>query len=293
MQVVWDLLSAGDVEENFTGITIKRGCRVEAIPISAGSTGTDPGVVLSGLGALPSIFDQFPVNSYNYALLHERNLVKVWTPDSVQYLLIYRGIKPIPVSTGGASTIPFSVEDSSTITWIETYASADESKAIVVAYKAGGAVGGPSSLGPAYTAKAMPVRKMLPSRLVKATASINAADWNTFSSQAQAYAGSINSQPWGSGGRGDWLFPGPVATTRDFGHTYTVECSFLEAPTYLGWYPLLAWRNTHGNHPSDCDPTNIFTTPPAANSISQGNGITMCSVYREKDFNSLFSFSPS
>ncbi len=209
----------------------------------------------------------------------------------------------------------WSLTDSTTISVIQTFGTANGSNSPTVWYRAGtpntvattgsqktgdpGIILAGDGLPADYTPRTDAVHKYVPHRTLKARSYILQDDWDRVKKEVRAAAGCINMDKWGDDERGTWLFTGPITSTTepyaDF-PLLTIELNFLNDPK--GFYPMGFYRDAYGSHPPDCateialcngDPEETTgTNKPALNGVLGRNGICLISVQKEVAFTPLF-----
>jgi hypothetical protein len=304
--IKYELIRVADISNTVQGLQVKRGVLVKDLPININvALDADPSVLLNGIGVagFPQLYSLFPDSRYSWLILKEQNLVEVVSKTCIKYQLVYRGFDP---SAAGSPAAQWTIRDGYTMSYVPTFSSADDSFSLQTFYQQGSKGRVPwdssgnaiapeppgSSTKKGYQKKVAKVHKPLVHRQIVASQVMDKSVWNTLKPQMRALAGKINKTPW-NGPRGTWYFTGPESTTTDVGQTMIVRCTFLN--NVYGWYPVAAWFSKLGDHPTDCDTEKylrsfgIPDTYPKENDILCGNGITICSVTGEGDFNTVFA----
>ena len=288
----YDLLEGAGARAALDSVEVVRSCHVNGLTIAVGDS--DPAVIVKicddagfpGFGtAYPITSDTFKGATLQDVAIRSRNL----KTNSVHVDLIYRkrgnGANP---AIGGSWTL----EDSGTISHVQTASTADGIAQIKVWYKAGEPEA--TLTAPAGSdQKIVQMNVMRPSRIFRATAHMTAAQWSDFKAPVRQTVGLINSEAWGGSPVGTW-FHAPISVqTTDRNKSVTVTLTFLEQP--FGWYGLGVYYDPiSGKVPPDIatEATVRGGGPPPAGAMNQRNGIVIASLYGTVDFN-LFPFSPA
>jgi len=296
MEIEFDVVDGFGVREKLDSLEIVRPILVKNVPGDC-SGGQNPGVLLQALTApgMPSLRSGYPYPGYTGALLEERNPRSIRSVDSVAVDLVYR-LRVTQAS--GINT--WSLTDSTQTAHLITYVSADGSTSLLVWYEPTATdsqnVPPASSTTVQTVQRIVGVQKINTYRVLKAASTMRGDDWATVKDSIHDAAGKINSDTWGSHGRGTWLFLGP--STKTFDPTQSVvqvELNFLQDKN--GHFPLLAYVNEKGVHPANSITEKKLRDrspagPPVVGAIKTGRGLTLASIYQETAFSGLFSFTP-
>lgn len=292
MRIEWDVVEGQTVTETNDGLDITRPICVVEMP-SPCVAGASPQALLQALGAPGMPVRGTPHStSFPLALLAERRIRSIKAVDAVMVDLVYR--QKVITVTGHGDATAWTLTDATQTTHIQVFASADGSKRTEVWYKPFTTSTASDNSPPAGArVRVAPTHRIQPFRVIKATATLTKADWDTWKAQVRAAAGKINSDVWNGEARGTWLFLGPTTTYADSAQlTVKVELVLMNDP--LGHFPIVAFVDEHGVHPADSDLESTLrsTGPPAEGKIIRRNGLTWVSEYKEVAFTGLFIFSP-
>lgn len=277
------------IRDTEAGVEIVRPVMVTDITVAPGAS--DPSVLLSILKdpICPPKLDPYPDVDYAWCLLRERHLRSYNRANNAGMMdLVYRG--NIITYAGAVPEIEYVLEDSNQSRSIQKWGTASGVQALKVWYLKG--ADGTTVIPPAgRTEKGGSVTKFEFFRIVRASGRATLGQWEYYKEALQDATGTINETSWGGYDRGVWLFMGPASRRLAGGNMVDVSLDFLEAKH--GHFPILAYLDEHGEHPSDCSTeAQVMASVPVFNTIDTYNGLTRASVYYESEFNTLFNFVP-
>lgn len=288
--VILDTIENSRYEDSVLGgQIITRGALVKDIDFAPGESGAEvwakalatPGMPQPGDALSPS-YPAALLTGYRFAGANQfKNLVRGE--------LVYTG------RIGGDSPITFILTDAANVSHLRTFSSGD-GLPLQTWYKTGtaGGVSVDPDPGPGGHHKDFTTNKMVPSGVIRAVGFGTAAQWDAIRVPILLAKGELNSTSWGIYTRAQVYFVGPTTTTTNRGASYTIQMDFVTTDDPAGWMAWGEYFDILGNHPNDsANQFDILAAGlPPVGTQSQHNGITLASLYKETDFNALFSFAP-